>query len=71
LDDIRIYDRALPQAEIANLAGVPAGGTLFQPLQGLLSVNENIDLHDDEKVNFTDFAVLADSWLNELLWPEP
>jgi hypothetical protein len=69
LDDIRIYDRALSQAEIVNLAGLPAGETLHQPLQGLLSVDENIDLHDDEKINFKDFAVLVGTWLDEQLWP--
>jgi len=71
LDEIRIYERALSQAEIANLAGLPAGETLHQPLQGLLSVDENIDLHDDEKINFKDFAVLTDMWLDEQLWPAP
>ena len=71
LDDVRIYERALSQAEIANLAGLPAGETLHQPLQGLLSVAENVDLHDDEKINFKDFAVLADTWLDEQLWPAP
>ena len=69
LDDIRIYERALSQAEIANLAGLPVGETLHQPLQGLLSVDEDVDLQDDEKVNFKDFAVLADTWLDEQLWP--
>jgi hypothetical protein len=69
LDDIRIYERAISQAEIANLAGLPAGETVHQPLQGLLSVDENIDLHDDEKINFKDFAVLVGTWLDEQLWP--
>jgi len=69
LDDVRIYERALSQAEIANLAGLPVGETLHQPLHGLLSVDENVDLHDDEKIDFKDFAVLADTWLEEQLWP--
>jgi len=71
LDDVRIYERALSQAEIVNLAGLPAGETLHQPLQGLLSVAEDVDLHDDEKINFKDFAVLTDTWLDEQLWPAP
>ena len=33
------------------------------------SVDEDVDLHDDEKINFKDFAVLADTWLDEQLWP--
>jgi len=71
LDDVRIYERALSQAEIANLAGVPAGGTLRQPLQPLLSTTADVDLHDDETIDFKDFAVLIDSWLDEQLWPQP
>jgi hypothetical protein len=27
------------------------------------------DLHQDNVINFKDFAVLADSWLEEILWP--
>ncbi len=30
-----------------------------------------VDLNNDNKVNFSDFAILADAWLNELLWPQP
>jgi len=30
-----------------------------------------VDLNNDNKVNFGDFAVLADAWLDELLWPQP
>jgi hypothetical protein len=26
-------------------------------------------LHQDNVINFKDFAKLADSWLEELLWP--
>jgi hypothetical protein len=70
IDDVRIYSRTLSHGELANLAGLPAGGTLRQPLQALLSTVENVDLHDDEKIDFKDFAVLADSWLDELLWPQ-
>jgi hypothetical protein len=27
------------------------------------------DLHQDNVINFKDFAKLADSWLEEVLWP--
>jgi hypothetical protein len=30
-----------------------------------------VDLNNDNKVNFADFAILADAWLDELLWPQP
>jgi len=29
------------------------------------------DLDKDRKVDFTDYAVLADAWLDEQLWPAP
>jgi hypothetical protein len=57
IDDVRIYSRALSGAEIAWLAGYTSP----------LSIPA--DLHQDSKINFKDFAVLADSWLDELLWP--
>jgi len=57
IDDVRIYSRALSGAEIAWLAGYTS----------LLSIPA--DLHQDGKIDFKDFAVLADSWLEELLWP--
>jgi hypothetical protein len=69
IDDVRIYSRAVPQAEIANLAGVAAGSTVTQPLANLLSTRLDPDLLDDEKVDFKDYSILADTWLDEVLWP--
>jgi hypothetical protein len=68
LDDVRIYDRALSQAEIAYLISNGVA-TLHVP------VLSSADLYDDEPVgskslNFKDFAVLADMWLDEQVWPE-
>jgi hypothetical protein len=57
IDEVRIYKRALSAAEIAWLAGYTSP----------LSIPA--DLHQDGKIDFKDFAVLADSWLEELLWP--
>lgn len=69
IDDLRIYSRALPHAEIANLAGMAAGSTFTQPLANMLSTHEDIDLVDDDRIDFKDYAALADSWLDEILWP--
>jgi len=30
-----------------------------------------VDLNNDNKVNLDDFAILADAWLDKLLWPQP
>jgi hypothetical protein len=57
IDDVRLYDRALSQAEVVWLAGITA------------PFSKPFDLNVDGAVNFKDFAVLADSWLEELLWP--
>jgi len=57
IDDLRIYSRALSQAEIASLAGRTS--TFSIPA----------DLRQDSVIDFKDFAVLADSWLEKILWP--
>jgi len=57
VDDVKIWNRALTAAEIAWLAGLTS------------PVSIPADLHQDNVIDFKDFAVLADSWLEELLWP--
>jgi hypothetical protein len=57
LDEFRIYKRALAGAEVAWLAGRTAPFSI------------PADMHEDGVINFKDFAQLADSWLQELLWP--
>ncbi len=69
LDDLRIYSRSLSQGEILNLAGLTAGSVFQQPVAALISTAEDIDLNDDEAVDFKDIAVMLDSWLDEVLWP--
>jgi len=69
MDDLRVYTRALPHGEIANLAGKAVGEVVTQPLLGLLSTASDSDLVDDEKIDFKDYAALIDSWLDEQLWP--
>ncbi len=69
MDDLRIYERALAAGEIANLAGAAAGSVVTQPAQAFMSTAEDSDLVDDEKVDFMDYAILIDSWLDEQLWP--
>jgi hypothetical protein len=57
IDEVRIYNRALSGAEIAWLAGYTSP----------LSIPA--DLRQDNVINFKDFVVLADSWLEQILWP--
>ena len=65
LDDFRIYDYALSHAEVLHLAA-GSGGALHQPLRPVLSP---VDPFEDGQVSFLDFAVLAEWWLKEALWP--
>ncbi len=69
LDDVRIYSRALSQAEVADLAGKTAAFT--QPLYLLLTPQDPaINMNNDRTINFKDFALLADTWLDEQFWPQ-
>jgi hypothetical protein len=62
LDDFRIYDYALSEAEIAHVA-TNGTGVFDLPLMS------PADLNADDRINFKDFCLLADSWLEEQLWP--
>ncbi len=62
LDDFRIYDYALSGAEIAYVA-TNGTGIFDVPLMS------QADLNADDQINFKDFAILADNWLKEQLWP--
>jgi len=68
IDDLRLYSRALSQAEVASLAG--RSGTFTQPLHLLLTPQDPaINMNGDDTINFKDYTLLADTWLDELLWP--
>lgn len=62
IDDFQIYDYALSQPEIAYAA---TNGTGIFDLPLILPV----DLNGDNLIDFKDFAVLADNWLDKNLWP--
>ena len=42
--------------------------TLFHSSEPLAS-DPQVDLYEDKKIDFKDYAVLADQWLDEQLWP--
>ncbi len=62
IDDFRIYDYTLSQAEIVYVA---TNGTGIFDLPLLLPA----DLNSDNRIDFKDFALLADNWLDNHLWP--
>jgi len=57
IDEVYIFNRALSGPEIAWLAGYTSAFSVAA------------DLHQDGVINFKDFAVLADSWLDKVFWP--
>jgi hypothetical protein len=72
VDEVYIYRRALSQGEIAYLAGKTSQFT--QPLFPLLTpqLNPSFNMYEDGVIDLRDYAVLADSWLeDQLLWPPP
>ncbi len=68
LDEVRLYNRALSQGEVASLAGKSAA--FDQELYLLLRpMDTNIDTNSDGTIDFQDYAGLIDTWLDEQLWP--
>ena len=69
MDEVRIYNHALSPAQVAYLADTtPSDGQLHS----VPSQAEFIEAGAQSTlvVNFSDFAVLADMWLDEMMWPQ-
>ncbi|MCJ7693324.1 MAG: LamG domain-containing protein, partial [Sedimentisphaerales bacterium] len=76
IDEVRYYNYALPHGEVAYLAGLE--GEQYVPLKSAANlvprvpdpaVDRQYYPENPDIVNFTDFGLLADSWLNEILFP--
>jgi len=69
IDEVRIYNRALSAAEIAYLADTtPGDNELCVPVLSWADLYDNED-EGERSVNFKDFALVAQMWLEEELWP--
>jgi hypothetical protein len=66
MDDVRVYDTNLTAEEIGYLASDGTGIVAMESIANLV----NPEPLGERAVNFRDFAVLADSWLQQELWPE-
>ncbi len=65
MDDFRLYDYALSQAEVLSLA--VEGGTATSPLnQSLLTRS---DVIKDNSIDLKDFAAVASGWLQDVVYP--
>jgi len=62
MSDFRLYNYALSYGEVRYVAGQM--DDLYVPLP-----TPAVDLHEDGKVNFNDYAVMANGWLVEIFWP--
>jgi len=62
IDDVRIYNKTLTRDEILYLCQGP--GMVYVPL-----ADWRADANKDDIVDFKDYAVMADNWLKELLFP--
>jgi len=69
IDDVRIYSRALSQAEVAYLAAKGAS-ELYIPLVSPAELYSS-EPPKSRKVDLRDYAILADTWLEDLFWPPP
>jgi hypothetical protein len=70
MDEVRIYDRTLTQAEIAYLADLttPGDGKLHVPLASNAELY-GLEAEPARAIDLRDFAVMAKTWLEEELWP--
>jgi hypothetical protein len=71
VDDFRVYEVALTAQEVQTVMN---GGDLpvvdtYVPLTSIANIYDEEPINF-KKVNFKDFAMLADEWLQELVWPE-
>ncbi|MHC4737614.1 MAG: LamG domain-containing protein, partial [Planctomycetota bacterium] len=65
IDDVRIYDRALTELEIANVMG---GADVYVPLTSLANLYDEESMNN-KIINFLDYRILADGWLEDDTFP--
>jgi len=65
VDDVRVYDYALTEAQVAHIA---SGGSGYIPLPSVVNIYDK-ELPTRKAVNFRDLDVLLDEWLETKLWP--
>ena len=69
IDEVYLYNRALSASEVAYLSDLtPEDGGLYDPLVS------DAEIYDSEapgfrRINLNDFAMIAEVWLMEQLWP--
>jgi hypothetical protein len=62
---VRLYAYGLSAPEIMSLMGMDQ---LYVPLTSRANISDDEPVNS-KSVNLRDFAILADEWLNKLVWP--
>jgi hypothetical protein len=65
IDEVRVYDTALSHANIVSLAGQ---SEVYQPVLSLANISDE-EAQFSKSVNFKDYAIMANRWLEQLLFP--
>jgi len=65
IDDVRIYDYALSDTDLLSAADLTE---LYYPVTSPANISDDEPVNS-KSVNFKDFAILADEWLQQLIWP--
>jgi len=65
IDDVHLYEYALSEAEIVHVATEGEG---YLPLTAASNLY-NEEPESERAVNLRDYAVIANSWLEQILWP--
>jgi hypothetical protein len=68
IDDVRVYNYALSNAEIAYLA-TKGAGQMYVPLRSLANIYD-AEPQNFKKVNLKDSATLSNEWQKQQVWPE-
>jgi hypothetical protein len=69
VDDARIYSVVLSESEIAYLA-TQGAGSLHLPIPSVADVYQG-ESPGNQWINFNDYALIADKYLEQVLWPAP
>jgi hypothetical protein len=69
IDDVRIYNYGLSQAEVAYITSGGAG-SLHLPIQSVADVYQG-EAPGNQWINFNDYSLIASQYLDEMLWPAP
>jgi hypothetical protein len=69
IDDVRIYDKALSEAEIESVMSGGSAVTNYHAVESPMNVVDPEPI-GQRAVNFSDFAVFLDSWGAGQAWPE-